>query len=86
MLSSAISYASSTDKNKKKGMEDRGRRGGWGVWERKRVRVAMGESIRGESMDCGGTSSGCMGTKKKRGDIRWGENRCGCAALPAAAL
>lgn len=65
MLSSAISYALSKEKK-----EWRTEGGGW---ERKDVRVGMGESIGGKPVDRSGTSRSCMGTKS--GAIRWGEHR-----------
>lgn len=63
MLSSAISYASRKEKKKKKEWRTEGGR------RRRRkgasVRVGMGESIGGESVDSSGTSGNCMGTKRQ---------------------
>lgn len=63
MLSSAISYASRKEKKKKKKKwrTEGGRRRRKGA----SVRVGMGESIGGESVDSSGTSGNCMGTKRQ---------------------
>lgn len=63
MLSSAISYASRKEKKKRK--RNGGQRGGRRRRKGASVRVGMGESIGGESVDSSGTSGNCMGTKRQ---------------------